>query len=89
MLSIINDTINGSFLQWMGGSWLPRHLLKMYSVLSIFTLNKLCLVPWVSAPSHSLAGLLPGTLLYQNGATLHGRGSGWTQAYLLSKGGKT
>ena len=30
MLSIINDAINGSFLQGMGGSWLPGHSLFFF-----------------------------------------------------------
>lgn len=67
MLSIINDTISSSFLQGTGGSRLPWIALKDGPCSPHVHSNKLCLAPWDSAPSHSLAGLWPGTHLYQDG----------------------
>ena len=78
MLSIINDIINGSFLQGMGGSWLPWHLFKIDTVLSIFTLTSSAWCPGLcfqSLPVH----------VYQNGATW--QRNSMEQAYLLGKVG--
>ena len=88
MLSIINDTINSSFLWGMGGSWLPWQLFKMDPVLSTFTLTSsaqcggLCSQPlpgWAAARER---GWVPGSCLLC-AEELDGPG------YLLSKAGET
>ena len=78
MLSIIDDIINGSFLQGIGGSWLPWHLIKMDPVLSIFTLTSSAWCPDLCFQS------LPGHV-YQNGATWQRKLM--EQVYLLGKVG--